>query len=140
MVTPGASTAPHLKLKTFYSRTLIWTLKEFYKAVTDFHVFTLMNLEMSISYENILSLPTTTSFSPAVIFSNSYPPSPYSLSWVETHKSNWEKRKMRKLKRANSYSLLIQLSILLSTNKVIQSGGTRLKRQGLVFKGFTICN
>lgn len=139
MVTLGANTALDFKLKTSYSRTsvfcLFWTFKEFHEVVTDFHAVTCINLEMSTRYEKTISLSATANSPPNVNLSKLCSPS-YSLQARSVETQIWEKeRKRRKFKQAHSWSLLVQLLILLSTNKVNQSGGRRL-----VFKGFTVCS
>ena len=103
---PGGSTGPDFKSKTSYSRTsvlnLFWTLKEFQKAITSFHAFTWINLGMSSSCENTISVSATASSSPTIPlpwlrwFPTPTLPSLYSLqakSWGKTHESTWEKKR-----------------------------------------------
>lgn len=111
------STGPDFKSKTSYSRTsvlnLFSTLKEFHQAITSFHAYSWINLGMSGSCENTISVSATASSSPmSPLFgiTDSQPLlsllciSLQAKSWMETHKSSWEKKrgKVRKERRANS--------------------------------------
>lgn len=111
------STGPDFKSKTSYSRAsvlnLFWTLKEFHNAITSFHAYSWINLGISGSCENAISISaTTSSFPTSPLFGITDSQCLLSLLcislqakyWVETHKSTWQKKrgKVRKERRANS--------------------------------------